>query len=317
MRQNFVRPIPKGTTLANFRIDAATRARVIDGAIAKLAASYVLTEFAAHMGDTVRARQKRGAYDSVTNGASLAAILTEDLQAVHRDFHLRVVFNPQGVEAVVQTESEPVMRARLRESNCAFEKAEVQAGNVGYIKLNGLPNAGICSALASTFMNSVASTDALIIDLRDCSGGDPAMETLVLSYLFDKRTHLYDVWIRDPEKTEPYWTRDKVPGKKFGGTKPVYILISPRTFSGGESIAYTLQQQKRATIVGEQTAGGANGVSAVPVDDRFRVLLPFARKIDAVSKSNWEQVGITPDIRVPSVVAFDTARALIARRAKR
>ena len=53
-------------------IDAATRARVIDAAIAKINEFYVFPDVAKKMGLAVRARAKRGEYDAVTDGNAFA-----------------------------------------------------------------------------------------------------------------------------------------------------------------------------------------------------------------------------------------------------
>src|SRR5260370_37569420 len=72
------------------KIDAATRARVIDGAIANLNEFYVFPETAKKMEEALRARQKKGEYDAVNDGEAFASLLTDDLQQVSHDKHLRV-----------------------------------------------------------------------------------------------------------------------------------------------------------------------------------------------------------------------------------
>jgi hypothetical protein len=91
--------IPPGTSVSDlaFTIDAATRARVIEGAIAKLDEFYVFPEISKKMGDAVRERQKRGEYDSVTDGDAFAEVLTDNFQEVSHDKHLRVDFSPAAV----------------------------------------------------------------------------------------------------------------------------------------------------------------------------------------------------------------------------
>ena len=78
------------------------------------------------------------------------------------------------------------------------------------------------------------------------------------SYLFDARTHLNNQYERKRDKTIEFWTRDDVPGPKFGRKVPVYALTAKRTFSGAEEFTYDLKYLKRATIVGENTAGRAS-----------------------------------------------------------
>src|SRR5688572_1788226 len=81
-------------------VDAATRAKVIDAALDALQKSYVFPEVAAKMADDIRARQSRNEYDALDESRAFARKLTEDLQAVSRDKHLRVQFGtPPGASA--------------------------------------------------------------------------------------------------------------------------------------------------------------------------------------------------------------------------
>src|SRR5436190_14296091 len=63
-----VRAVPPGVTEADFKIDGAARQRAVDGAAAMLNEFYVFPETAKKMEEAIRARQKAGAYDSITNG---------------------------------------------------------------------------------------------------------------------------------------------------------------------------------------------------------------------------------------------------------
>lgn len=92
-----LRAIPPGMTAAdmNIKIDAATRARVIDGVVANLNEFYVYAESAKKMEEAMRERQKKGAYDAVTDGEKFATMLTDDLQQVSHDKHLHVMFSPR------------------------------------------------------------------------------------------------------------------------------------------------------------------------------------------------------------------------------
>jgi C-terminal processing protease CtpA/Prc len=202
----------------------------------------------------------------------------------------------------------------MERMNCAFVKVEQLPGNVGYVKFNGFMDPEACGPTASAAMSFVAGTDALIIDLRENGGGDPKMVAFVSSYIFSDSTHLNDLWTRKTNVTEQYWTRPSVPGKHFGGEKPVYVLTSKRTFSGAEEFSYNLKNLKRATIVGETTGGGAHPVNGQRIDEHFVIGVPFARAINPISKTNWEGTGVEPDVKVPASDALTTAQKLAAER---
>jgi C-terminal processing protease CtpA/Prc len=91
------------------------------------------------------------------------------------------------------------------------------------------------------------------------------------------------------------------------------VLTSHQTFSGAEEFTNNLKVLKRATVVGEVTGGGAHPVTGHRIDDRFTIGVPFARAINPVTKTNWEGVGVEPDVKVPEAEALTTAQALAAK----
>src|SRR5205823_5810792 len=107
------------------------------------------------------------------------------------------------------------------------------------------------------------------------------------------------------------WTQPSVPGRKFGGDKPVFVLTSSRTFSGAEEYSYNLKSLKRATIVGETTGGGAHPVAGRRINDHFIMGVPGARAINPITHTNWEGVGVEPDVKVPAKDALATALRLV------
>jgi retinol-binding protein 3 len=301
-----------GAAVIGFDIDAATRKHVIDGAIAMLDEFYVFPEVAKKMGIAVRGRAKRGEYDSVTDGDAFARLLAAHFQEVSHDKHIFVSFSPtQLPEDSAPPNRDAIARQReaMRDANCAFEKVEHLKGNIGYLKFNGFGDPEICAPTAIAAMNFLANVDALIFDLRQNGGGDPKMVALLSSYLFEYPTHLNDLWTRKGDETQQFWTLPYVPGKRLPSI-PVYVLTSRRTFSGAEEFTNNLKVLKRATIVGEITGGGAHPVNGHRIDDRFTIGVPFARAINPVTKTNWEGVGVEPDVKVPADDALTTAQAL-------
>jgi retinol-binding protein 3 len=310
-----VRALPPGAVPVNVNLDAALRKQVIEGVNAKLAEFYVDLGLAKQMEDALEAREKSGEYDSITDGDTFAARLTKDLRAVSHDKHLGVNFNPFKMPQREGPTPDEIaqMHQQMKRMNCGFEKVEILPGNVGYVKFNGFAEAGTCAPTATAAMEFLANTEALIFDLRDNRGGDPAMVTYIASYLFDKPTHLNDLYTRKEDSTQQFWTLPYVPGDRLA-KQPVFVLISNRTFSGAEEFAYDLKNQKRATIVGETTGGGAHPVGGHPVGDYFVVAVPFAKAINPVSKTNWEGTGVEPDVKVTAADALTTAEKLAAEK---
>ena len=103
------------------------------------------------------------------------------------------------------------------------------------------------------------------------------------------------------------------PGRRFGPGKPVFVLTSGTTFSGGEELTYDLQQLGRATVVGERTRGGAHPVERFRIRGHLQATIPVARSLSPVSGGNWEGTGVLPDVAVPAAGALDAAyqRALV------
>ena len=112
-------------------------------------------------------------------------------------------------------------------SNCGFDKVEIFPGNIGYVKFDAFMDADICGATVAAAMDFAAHTDALIFDLRDNGGGQPATVSLIASYLFDKPTHLNDLYDRHENSTTKRAT-GRSPGFRASGCRRNPFSCSPR-----------------------------------------------------------------------------------------
>jgi retinol-binding protein 3 len=308
-----LRAIPPGTKEEDITLDAARRKSAIDGAIAQLKEYYIYPEIAQQMADAVLAHQKAGDYDKITDGSEFASRLTDDMRAVSHDRHLHVNYAPFKIppehDSGPSPEDEARFRKELEHQNCGWDKVEILPGNIGYVKFDEFAPPDWCGSTVVAAMGFLAHTDAVIFDLRQNGGGDPKMVDMVVSYLFDKETHINDLYFRHGDKTTQYWTLPYVPGTRLA-TQPVYVLTSKRTFSGGEEFCYDLKTQKRATLVGETTGGGAHPVSGHRIDDHFQIGVPEGRPINPVTQKDWEGTGVTPDVEVKADEALTTAEKL-------
>lgn len=303
-------------------IDAATRNEVAIAIKANLDRAYVFPDQAKAMDAALDASLARGDFGAITDGEAFAKALTELLRRTSHDGHLMVRYFPQAVPPERKDQADEARQAAAelaqdRRFNFGLSSVQRLKGNIGYIDLHefGRPQ-GATPRIAAT-MNLLAGTDALIIDLRHCGGGDPDTVMAFASYLYDKPTHLNDIYWRDENRTERRWTQAKVAGSRYGQSRKVYLLTGPDTFSGCEDFAYALKNNHRATLIGQATGGGAHAGSPHRLTAHFMMFVPSGRPINPVTHTDWEGTGVAPDVQVPADKALDTAqvaalRALVA-----
>jgi hypothetical protein len=299
-------------------LDPATRDRVIDTALAKIGQHYLVPAVATKIDAAVRAHQRRGDYDRAASGDELAKLLSAHLFDIAHDGHLSVRWSA-AVLPPETTPYGPLDRAKAAEedrfSNHGFERVERLDGNIGYLRFDEFADPSAAGETVMDAFGFVADSDALIIDLRDNHGGRVEMVAFVETYLFDgEPVHVNDVYDRSGTVVGQSWTAAFVPGKRFvkdkRGDKPVYVLTSSKTVSGGEAFAYELQALKRATVVGETTVGAANPGRIHRIDDHFRMQIAEWRVVNEVTHGNWEGVGVRPDVPVAADRALATAKVL-------
>jgi C-terminal processing protease CtpA/Prc len=282
--------------------------------ISQLAEYYVVPEVGLQAGRVLRERLDGGHYRSLPDEAALADPVTDDMQSVNADPHLFLQYTEQEIperdDPVVDDGQLRAGRALL--TGHGFARVEQLPGNVALLDIRHFfdPATAGSAAVAASAMHLVASADALIIDLRQNTGGEPEMVTLVASYLFSQRTHLFDLCFPAAGRADQYWSAP-VTGPALGGVKPVWALISGQTFSGGEAFSYLLQQRGRATLVGEPTAGGPVYFHyPYRVGPHLLSAIPSGYPADPVSGTNWGETGVIPDIREPSGQALTAAYRL-------
>jgi retinol-binding protein 3 len=297
---------PADTKPTELVLDETERGRVIEGAARLLQEFYVFPDVAKKTAARLQAQQKRGDYRDITDGKVFAARLSDDLAALSGDKHLGVDYFTQDMPPQEPSSRPHPDPRKIAADNCGFEKADHYPPNIGYLKLNMFAEPDICAPTATAAMNFLADSDTLIIDLRDNHGGAPRMVALISSYLFDDPTHLDDIYDRQKNSTEQSWTFPYLPGKKFTG-KAVYVLTSNRTFSSAEEFSFDLKSLKRATLIGETTGGGAHPMAPHRIDGHFFIRVPFGRIMNPITKADWENTGVAPDVAVPATDALDEA----------
>ena len=244
-----------------------------------------------------------GAYDPVDDPRVFAERLTEDLQSVTHDKHMRVTAMGGPPPAGPPQPPPP-------QTSGGFARVDILKGNIGYIRLLNFPPPRAFNPAAEEAMRDLAGTDALIIDMRDNGGGSADSDSYFGSFFFDpaKPVALNSIVNRTPATNTFTTTEFKTrPVATPYLNKPVYILTSSRTFSGGEAFIYDLQVLKRVSIYGETTGGGANPGGVFPIGGRFGIFIPQGRAENPATKTNWEGVGVKPDHPMEAKLAFQAA----------
>jgi C-terminal processing protease CtpA/Prc len=249
--------------------------------------------------------------------AALAEAVTKDLQSVNGDKHLRLVYHEEELAPRTPGDDaeEAAALARWADRTCGGVACVRQLrGNVGYLDLQPvLFPAAQYAVVITAAMTVLATTDALVLDLRHCLGGDPAMVTFIISYLWDAEpVQLSGLRARDGQLTQA-WTLPYVPGRRFGKVKPVYVLTSGTTFSGGEQLSFDLGELGRATLVGERTRGGAHAREGFVVHPHLEATIPVVEAVSPRSGGNWEGTGVAPRVEVPASEAREAAYRLALR----
>jgi rhodanese-related sulfurtransferase len=301
----------------NDPLKASDRAAIVQTLVAKINANYIEPAVAQRVGSAIARKHAEGAYASVASVKGFSEVLAKDLRELSGDKHFGAGvdddFRESGSADYLPSSAE-MDRARdvTKRRGYGIEKVERLPGNVGYIDLRGFMMAEFAGPAYTAAMTLMAGTDALILDLRQNGGGSPDSVAYLMSHFFPlgDRRHLIDFYNRPTDTTRQVWLVPTV-GQRYD--KPVYVLTSAGTFSGGEDFAYGMQAQKRATLVGETTGGGSNPVGWFSVGRGIVVSIPTSRATNFVTKTNWEHVGVKPDLAVPAAQALQTAHVAILR----
>jgi hypothetical protein len=258
----------------------------------------VFPDTARRTGELVRGNLDAGAYDSITDFDTLISRLTEDLQSISHDRHIKLYRyqqHPAWGEADSIAQRDQELR-ELKRENFGFPSVDILPGNIGYVNITQFYDPRHAGPTATAAMNFLANSDALIIDLRENGGGYSTMKGLICSYLFEAPTHLMDFYNRDGI-SEQDWTVPFVSGARMTSI-PVYVLTSRLTFSAGEGTAFALKNRGRAKVIGERTAGGAHAVEYFHFpEESLTVRVPTSRAVDPLTRTNWGGRGVEPDIQ--------------------
>lgn len=283
---------------------------IIEKLNAILSERYVFEETASKIIKTLKSNLEAGKYQTQKEAQSFAGAINKDMAELTSDKHLMLEYNP-GFASELQDKIdnpekyEKERSAQLERNNYGFREMKITPENIGYLRFNSFPDLKYSQGTIEASMEFLKNTDVLIIDLTSNGGGRPETVQLMCSYFFDSNPRLLNSLKSKSEKKD-YYTLKDINGKRMT-KQPVFILVGSNTFSAAEEFAYNMQTQKRAVLIGETTGGGANDNVFLPLPKGFVVSVSISQAINPITNTNWEGVGVKPDIEVSQNKAHTTA----------
>lgn len=312
--------VPAPAKPAEVALEAGEGRKVAALLATQLESDFVIPAHARDYAAILRKNAAAGRYDKGTRGA-LAALLTGDLQAVHKDGHLRI----RATAPEDRGGRPPSMGAPL------IQAAKTIAPGIGYIRFTAFFGQAEEMDAIRAWLAANAGATTLIFDLRNHHGGGLDEQDLIFAQLYKERLPLvrmemakaiYDQhgaptgdnpnlkFVADGARVEAiHYSAPDAASTLNDAT--VYVLTSNRTASAAEHFSLALKSTGRATLIGEATAGANHFGGPGEITDHFDVWMPVGRTSDVRTGKDWEGAGVAPDIVVDPkdalVVALEKA----------
>ena len=312
--------LPGGGALAEPVSDRAATVTALAGETRRL---YQDAAVGTAVADRLLAALGAGRFDGAATPDALASLLNAEIAAASGDGHFAVMPEMMMHAATVpptppHSETPPLSdeeRRHLERVDYGLAAVEILPGNVGRIDLRQFyrPAAEVRARLAAA-MAGLADSWAMIVDLSANVGGDPKTVAHFLSYFFDRPPFVVNRFRWRNLPVEEFRTTADPGGPRYGESRPLIVQVSRSTFSAAEEFAYDVQALRRGSIVGEVTGGGANHALPVAIPGGFTAFIPQARAENPVTGTNWERVGVRPDLPVAAAEAARAAHRLALQR---
>tara|TARA_R110001592_G_scaffold338552_1_gene625756 strand:- start:112764 stop:113798 length:1035 start_codon:yes stop_codon:yes gene_type:complete len=194
---------------------------------------------------------------------------------------------------------------------------KVKNKNIGYIYLGSMN--GNNPSVIDEVIRAYENTDAIILDIRQNSGGDDRYSARIARAFSDGKHEIYSVQTRNGSHHDDF-DEKKIYHTQFDSnnayTKPVIVLTDRRTISAGEIFLLHLKAFDHVTQIGDTTAGDFSTVSNMrflPNGWRYvysiqKFLLPNGESLDGI--------GHVPDIYVKNTgTTIENGKDIVMERA--
>ncbi len=274
--------------------------------------NYVFPKIGAQYANGLEECLKNSCVDDIEDDKQLASKLTELLNGIYEDKHLRV-FAP-GERPQMRRPKPATTEGKQQNGLETISKQEILEGNIGYIKFNGFPRSRESVQMTREAMIAMKDTDALIFDIRDHRGGTPTHIDEIAGFIYEEPTHIMTMQSPHRNDGKPiHQISQPNEYSKYYQDKPVYMLTSERSGSAAEHFAMSMKVSGRGIIIGETTRGMGHWGGIVPLVGDFSMFMPMGRSYHPVNKLGWEGIGVTPDIEIDEVESLEYALERIRR----
>jgi hypothetical protein len=268
--------------------------------------NYVFPEKGKQIATQLLQEYKNGRFNQISDWHTFDSITTQCLGNYSHDGHLYVHHDSKTVKELLAAQSQaadsnspeqfsydPFYYGREAiEKNFGFREVKILEENIGYIKLSEINISTKSLPVLFAAMEFISNTKALVIDLRDNGGGGSELGPVFHSFFLPKDIPLLEFKTRNgPSRIDKtvLWLTEK----KYD--RPLFIIVNKGTASAAEEFAYSLQNKKRAKIIGQQSAGAANMNSWYVVNEQIYLSVSTAAPTLPGTEESWEQKGIQPD----------------------
>uniref|UniRef100_A0AAX7W063 Tail specific protease domain-containing protein n=1 Tax=Astatotilapia calliptera TaxID=8154 RepID=A0AAX7W063_ASTCA len=274
--------------------------------------NYCFPENLVGMQEAIQQAINSGEILQISDRKTLATVLTAGVQGALNDPRLTISYEPNFVPVMPPTLSSLPKEQLIRLVKSSV-KADILENNVGYLRIDRIIGEETAVKFGSQLMgniwDNIAHTSSLIFDLRYSTAGELSGVPFIISYFSDPESviHIDTVYDRPSNSTRELWTIPSIVGERYGKKKDVIILTSRSTTGAAEAVAYALKNLRRATTVGEKSAGGSVKVQKIRIaQSKFYITVPVARSVSPITGQSWEVTGgVVPDAIVLAEEAVD------------
>ncbi|RYG33204.1 PDZ domain-containing protein [bacterium] len=210
-----------------------------------------------------------------------------------------LVYRRRGAETTttIAVSTARPLKMFLEASRASTRVIDQGGRKFGYFHLWTQASDDFRNALSNAIYGRLKDTDAFILDLRGGFGGRPE--------------GFADPFFRPDMKLDWKTTPTAGYSQNFGYSRPLVVLIDKGSRSAKEILSFILQKSKRATLIGETTAGNVLGTSPYRINDWSFLEIPMVDV--AIEGVRLEGKGVAPDIAVSQSPSADGKDATVEK----